>query len=386
MPRTPLVRRGRLEGTWPDPDPPRLLDLPHHGAAQFAARPLTARQWIVEPLIPVGETTLVYGPGAAGKSLLLLQLCIAMASGKPWLGTPVPTARVLFMTCEDDPDEINRRAAAVLASYGAGWSDCSDRFAVVAMRESEAPAVLAVAARDGTLTPTPTYEALKRRVAAYRPDVVVIDTLADVFGGNENDRGQAKQFVKLIEGLGRCTFIVTAHPSVSGQADGRGASGSTGWPAAVRSHLYMERVRSEEGAAADPDLRELSNKKSNYAQAGSGALTLRWRAGVFERVNAFDEAATEVAADALFLELLERYGGQGRYVSASPGPTYAPTVFAREEQAKASRIGKAAMTAAMNRLFGTGHVRTMSRKVSGHDRTYLAVSREPLVNASSTRE
>ncbi len=357
------------------PPLPPVVGLPLIKPGEFAARKLQKRKWVCEPLIPLGETTLMYGPGAAGKSLLLLILALCMACGFRWLGMPVPILRTLFFTCEDDADELNRRAAKVLQSLGVTWAECGDRFAAVPMRGTEASAVLAVASKDGTLTPTPTYAALRKLVEDFKPDVVIIDTLADVFAGNENDRSHAKQFVKLIERLYPATFIVTAHPSVSGQADGRGASGSTGWPAAVRSHLYLERVRGDEGAEPDPDLRQLSNLKANYAQAGSGGIELRWIDGVFVRS---DRQAREEGgggdADELFLELLARYTAQGRYVNASSGTTFAPSVFAKDDAAKAARLTKRALAAAMNRLFEAGRIVVQTRKVSGHQRSFIALA------------
>lgn len=347
MPAPPMPVAQKLAGGLP-------IILP----AEFASLPLRRRLWIAEPLIPAGETTLLYGAGAAGKSLLLLQLCLGMAGGIHWLGKPIQAGRALLFTCEDDADEINRRAVKVLKALGITWRDCGDRFAVVPMRASEASAVLAAPGKDGTLVPTATYEALKKAVADFKPDLTIIDTLADVHAGNENDRAHAKQFIKLVERLGQSTFIVTAHPSVSGQADGRGASGSTGWPAAVRSHLYLERVRGEEGAEADPDLRRLSNLKANYSQAAAGGIEMRWVEGVFQPTDAAGVAADmDAKADEFFLTMLARYNSEGRGVNGSSGATYAPRVFADDAMAKEARMNKRTLKAAMDRLFAAKRMR-----------------------------
>lgn len=355
---------------------PHLQNLPQIPAlksADFAARAVVDRQWIVEPLIPKGEPTLVYGPGAAGKSLLLLQLALAMAAGRDWLGKPVPAGRVLFYTCEDDTDELNRRASLILKALGATWEDCGDRFLCIPMRECDTSAVLASADRDGTLKTTPTYEALKRRVISWGPQIVIIDTLADAFAGNENDRAHAKQFIKLVQSLGLRreppTFIVTAHPSVSGMTDGRGASGSTGWPNAVRSHLYLERAPSD---TRDPDLRILSSLKANYARGGSGAIEMRWRAGVFVAVDVeARERDTADLAESVFMDLLRRFTDQGRYVNAASGATYAPSIFAKEERAKAAGVTRGQLTEAMGRLFDGGLIVIATRRVAGHERRFI---------------
>jgi RecA-family ATPase len=364
---------------------PASADLPCVRANDLAVRMPKQREWIVESLIPKGETTLLYGPGAAGKSLLLLQLALGIAAGRRWLGLPVPRGRVLFFTCEDDADEINRRGLTILREMDLSWFQVGERFLAVPMRGTDQSAVLAVAQRDGTLAPSATYAALRAMVERYKPDVVILDTLADIFAGNENDRSHAKQFVKLIERLYPATFLVTAHPSVSGQADGRGASGSTGWPAAVRSHLYLERARPEDGTPADPDLRQLSNLKSNYARAGDGGIELRWKDGVFVRSDRqAREADGTDKADDVFVELLRTFNARRVNVSTSPGTTYAPSVFAKEDAAKAQRISKKMLVAAMGRLIDAGRIRNVQHRGGSDPRFHLEVCPPPLEPPTTT--
>ena len=62
-------------------------------------------------------------------------------------------------------------------------------------------------------------------------------------------------------------------------------------------------------------------------------------------------AAAERKADELFMSLLVRFTMEGRRVSASAESNYAPSVFAKERAAKAAKIGKNALAAAMGRLF-----------------------------------
>jgi hypothetical protein len=58
---------------------------------------------------------------------------------------------------------------------------------------------------------------------------VTIDTLTDVYAGDEIDRNQTTQFVKLLQHLAikaRCSVAILAHPSNAGMATGSGLSGS----------------------------------------------------------------------------------------------------------------------------------------------------------------
>src|SRR6202008_3520491 len=110
------------------------------------------------------------------------------------------------------------------------------------------------------------------------PALVVYDTLADLFAGNENSRPQARQFVQMLRGLAlrtRSPALLLSHPSLTGLSSGTGTSGSTAWSNSARSRLYLE--YQNEG---DPDVRILKTMKSNYARIGA-EIRLRWHNGIF---------------------------------------------------------------------------------------------------------
>lgn len=322
---------------------PELPTLPVLTVGELKRMKLTPRRWIIEHLIPEGEPTLIYGPGAAGKSLALFQLGVCIAAGRQFLGRDVPVGRVLFYTCEDGRDEIKRRGEDILKSVGVSWDDVAERLIIIPMRESEHDAMLV----DEKLAPTATYEALKLEINAFKPDVVMMDTLADVFGGDENRRTDAKRFVKQVIKLSpRATHILAAHPSISGIESGRGYSGSTGWPGAVRSHLSFERF--EKGKfEGDKDVRKLFNKKVNYGQEGAGEILMRWKEGAFVPIDDAVAETPEADVDALFVQLLAKFARSKRNVTESR----AATTFAKEPEAKLAGVGKKDFEAAMGRLF-----------------------------------
>ena len=54
--------------------------------ADFAGQPVPERPWIVPKMIPDRNVTDLSADGGTGKSLLALQLSIAMATGTDWIG------------------------------------------------------------------------------------------------------------------------------------------------------------------------------------------------------------------------------------------------------------------------------------------------------------
>jgi RecA-family ATPase len=62
---------------------------------------------------------LLSGEGSIGKSILSLQLAVAVVLGKDWLCSLPDLGPVIAVCCEDDEDEIWRRLDLILAHYGA---------------------------------------------------------------------------------------------------------------------------------------------------------------------------------------------------------------------------------------------------------------------------
>jgi RecA-family ATPase len=216
--------------------------------------------------------------------------------------------------------------------------------------------------RSNIIRPTVLFGALESLIEKTRPTLVVLDTLADLFGGEENQRAQARQFIGMLRGLAityQVTVLLLAHPSLAGMASGSGSSGSTGWNNSVRSRLYLERIKSGDGSEEDPDARVIKTMKANYAPAGA-QIRLRWIRGAFvadgtRSVRSFSVIAAQAHADRIFLELVARYTAEGRHVSATGSSNYAPALFGKDQ--RADGIKKQGFATAMNRLFEAGRIK-----------------------------
>jgi RecA-family ATPase len=153
--------------------------------------------------------------------------------------------------------------------------------------------------------------------------------------------------------------VLISHPSLSGLSSGTGTSGSTGWSNSVRGRLYLNAIKDEKGSILDPDLRLLSLKKTNYGPPGF-EMRLRYVLGRFiameghGKPTGFDKIARDTKAERAFLDLLAAFTAQGRSVSDSPGPNYAPAIFANQG---AEPMTKAELKAAMDRLLFARRIR-----------------------------
>lgn len=336
---------------------PRVL--PRVSMADFAGSPAPERRWIVPGLVPDRNVTDLAGDGGQGKSFIALQLACAMVTATDWFGLLPTPGPVLYLSAEDELDEVRRRVESIVANAAGrfGFPDLADLDVVDLTRAETTELVIG---DGGKFKLTPMYDRLAETIRVVRPKLIILDTRADMFGGSEIDRGQVRSFVRSLRRICfECDLAVLmlSHPSLTGMSTGSGQSGSTAWGNSVRSRLYLERPKADDGTEPDPDLRILSTKKANYGTT-DGTVALRWHEGVFRLDKAgpvgLDRLAQERAIDDRFIDLLRDFDRQGRTVNNAGGPNYAPKAFAAADPS----IGRAQFRAAMERLFAAGTIRT----------------------------
>lgn len=248
-------------------------------------------------LMPMRNVTMLGGDGGTGKSLLAAQLAVACTSGTLWLGIEVLTGPVLYISAEDDSDELWNRVHEICQADGIDKASCSGLEFL--MKAGEDAALATEDRRMTRMVPTKLYQELDRMIGERSPVLVIIDNLADAYSGNENSRPLVKQFVGLLRGLAirhDCVVVLLAHPSQAGRSSGTGESGSTAWNNSVRSRLYLHRCLDGDGSEPDETKRELQTMKANYAAKGE-PVPLQWQAGRFvrsEKVKLFDGVPSDI--------------------------------------------------------------------------------------------
>jgi RecA-family ATPase len=357
----PAPRSGpRPNGPDPNIEPLNLID-----PTTLAGMPIPERQWIVANWIPIKRATGLYGLGGEGKTLLAQMLATACAIGKPWLGLPTRRCKSLLDFCEDDAEEMQRRQEAINRHYECSFADLgSIRWLPRLGYEN---ALMTFEGGRGRLTPL--FDKLHQTATDHGAQLIVADTLADVFSGTENDRGQARTFVQMaLGGLARLTgaaVLTLAHPSLAGVNSGTGSSGTTGWIGTFRAHLYLSSPKVEEGEACDPDTRVLTRSKANYARRGE-TIELRWKDGVLVPLHAPSGIVGTIErrnCEEIFLDLLNKTVAEGQPVSSNPkAGNYAPRTF--EKRPERQRFKKADFERAMHALFAARQIRneTYGRK------------------------
>ena len=342
--------------------------LAHVSASSLVGVDPPPQEWLIEGLIPARQVTSLGGDGGNGKSLLALQLAVAKATGSTWLGRGSgKSERVIFLTAEDELEELSRRLRAIDTYRAEGEpSAYSENLRLISLDGEDA--VLASAGRkDGLLSTTSVYKRLWAALEDFPPNLLVLDTLADLFGGDEINRVHARQFIGFLRKIIKqfnCTILLLYHPSVNGMANRTGSAGNTAWNNSVRSRLYLDRVFSDDKRQneIDRDLRILTTKKANRAQAG-GETKIRYLHGryVLEAPHQKSEGVKqrERECEIAFMTCLEKTIASGRRVApqSQTKDYFAPLFFKRNFTEETEAWPENELQNAMNRLLAAGRIR-----------------------------
>lgn len=189
--------------------------------------------WIVKGLIPNASLGVIYGASGSGKSFFVLDLMAAVARAVAWRYLKVKGARVCWVAAEGQED-MRKRVQAYCIRAGIDPKDLPMAFIDETPNFLEAPDVKAV---------------IKQMRAKGKFDIVVIDTLAQVMaGGNENsgeDMGKVLAYCREITRLTGAMVILIHH---SGKDESRGARGWSGLRAAA--DFEFEIIRADEDRVA----------------------------------------------------------------------------------------------------------------------------------------
>ncbi|WP_432347890.1 AAA family ATPase [Shinella yambaruensis] len=338
--------------------------------ADWFGRPVPTREWYAEDLIPSRQVTIVNGDGGVGKSLLSLQIAAAGAMRVDTLEIGPAAGRVLYVGAEDEEEEFWRRLEDITVAHGRSLRDLSD-FRLVPLADRDA--LLLVPDRAGNMRPTPLMEKVIEAAAEFHPRLIMLDTAADLYGGDEIKRGQVRQFISALRQIAigfDCAVVLLAHPSLQGMQSGTGSSGSTAWNNSVRSRLYLTADKD------DPDLRILSTVKANYGRKG-GEIKLRWKDGAFVLDDGKPTAASvmvQTQAERVFRDALSAINRTGDRVARTKGVNYAPKIIAARPEGAGVTVK--ALEVAMHAMLSSGEVKVVMEGPPSKSRQRLVLASE----------
>jgi hypothetical protein len=279
---------GRREEEHGDGSPALWID-----ADDWAEVDLPLRRWIARGFALRGAVTVLTGPPSALKSSLSLAWACALALGSAH-GEFKPSAagRCLVYNAEDDATEQRRRLSAVLRQFDVMPNDIAGR--VIRVGPKGVGTLLTRRRDGGSLIDTAALIELRALLRQHRPDMFVVDPLAELHDSDENDNGALRAVIAAFRALATefDLAVVLLHHVRKGTVNpgdpdsARGASSIIG---AARVVMTLATMNEEDAKAFGlPTSRKarsayvrLDDAKQNYAGIGDA----RWYESVTVRLD-----------------------------------------------------------------------------------------------------
>lgn len=236
--------------------------------ADFAANPPEQPEELITGVLRRGHKMLISGSSKAGKSFLLMELCIALAEGQKWLGFQCKQGKVLYVNLEIDPASCVNRFLKIYKALGVTPKHMNE-IIIWNLRGHAVPL--------DQLVPK-----LIRRVRDMRLDAIIIDPIYKVITGDENSASDMAAFCNQFDRIcteTSCSVIYCHHHS-------KGAQGAK---------RAMDRASGSGVFARDPDAQldmielELTEEVQNWvAERGASAWRLEGSLREFENFKPVD--------------------------------------------------------------------------------------------------
>ncbi len=266
------------------------------------------RQWLLrderteskEGVFPTGKVGLIAAAGGTGKTMAVVQLALAVATGSTWLGAfevPKP-GKVLLALGEEDAQEMHRRIYRAVREAGKAPPDGN----IVALPLAGMPCRM-VDGDDDTNFLDWFREHLKKTGPCA---LVILDPVSRFASADmEKDNAAATRFVialeSLIEPSGGASVLGSHHTNQQSRKDGvpldmtsvRGATGivdGTRWVSVVQ----VERTNTNDKVES---VITLAMAKSNYSMFAAPVVLRYGEGGVLVPMSADERQAAEQARD-----------------------------------------------------------------------------------------
>lgn len=239
------------------------------------------RAWVAPGYALRGGVTILSGPPSAMKSSMMLAWACAVALGRRHADfRPREAGKAMIYNCEDDQDEQKRRLSATLRQFNA--FPCDIKGKVIRVGPNRIGTLFVVDGKSGTIMETPALAALRVLLRQHKPDLLVVDPLAELHTAPENDNTAMRAVVSSFRELAKeyNVAVVILHHTRKGTVTpgdidaSRGASALIG---AGRVALTLTTMSEEDAEAlgidTDRATREgfirLDDARQSYAAIGS---------------------------------------------------------------------------------------------------------------------
>ena len=225
---------------------PHTIEVETTTASEIQSRPIS---WLLNPYLPLGTVTILFGDGGFGKSFATLAIAAAISRGQllPGMEAPFPTSDVIIQNAENAWPTVIKPRLEILGA------DCSKIHSI----------------NDADKRLTLTDERIEAAIRKHNAKYVVIDPIQSYLSENfsmnraESARPALIHLEQVAERTGSAILIVGHISKGRGKAQHKGL-GSVDMVNAVPSVLMLGKAE-----GLEPDERVITHLKGNFSELGA---------------------------------------------------------------------------------------------------------------------
>jgi hypothetical protein len=188
-------------------------------------------EYLVDDVIPQAGLVVVFGESGSGKSFFMIDVSAAIAAGRRWRDKAVKQGTVAYI-CAEGAGGFKRRLRAYAEHHDIDLAHLP----------------IEVLGDTPNLMETTDVRDLVAALKLVKPSVIVVDTFAQSFVGNENsgeDMGRALKHCRVLHKTTGAPVILVHH---SGKDASKGARGWSGLRAAADAEIEIVRAGDDRAA------------------------------------------------------------------------------------------------------------------------------------------
>jgi len=169
--------------------------------SQFAQRSALLREqaYVLADWVPCGSVNILVGDSGLGKSPLLYQLAMCVASGRPFLGLRTIKGKVIYFDYENAVPQVEKMVRALAENIGVVKRDYENGLGL--WNRNDCPPGVNISRQ------------LVEIVESESPSLVVIDSLSAFWPRAEDTNSETSHMIQFLRGLSNlnCAVILVHH-------------------------------------------------------------------------------------------------------------------------------------------------------------------------------
>lgn len=165
---------------------------------EYDAKGIPLEAELIQGILRRGHKLMVSGASKSGKSFMLIELALCMATGRPWMGYKCEVSKVLYVNLEISEPSFVHRIECVSEAMDIDMKDCDENLKIINLRGTSVALSKMAGALIGTI--------IMEEANTFVPfSAVILDPIYKISNGEENSAKDVGDFCHELDRIATAT-------------------------------------------------------------------------------------------------------------------------------------------------------------------------------------